>query len=188
MKKKVPANAQIQSYVVGYRKPPMNHQFRKGESGNPSGRRDRPVAPNLKAHLQGALNQTVTIRRGRHQRTYTKGAAGIEQLVDQWAKGDRNARRDLMLLCDKFGVDLTNRETLQSAVEEALSAEDEALLADFVKRHGGQYPPGADTVPGLPATDVNLLSSPTEAAKLLAPPSENLINSSILQTEEKSHE
>ena len=144
MKKKIQARPQPQSYLVGYRRPPKKYQFRKGQSGNPSGKRKRASnAPDLKAQLERALNRAVTIRSGKLQKTYTKGAAGIEQLVDQFAKGDRNARRDLILLCEKLGVDLTNREALQSALEDAQSAEDEALLADFVKRHGGQYPPGA---------------------------------------------
>lgn len=116
----------------------------------------------------------MTIRSGKQQKTYTKGAAGIEQLVEQFAKGDRNSRRDLILLCEKLGVDLTNREALQSTLEDALSAKDEALLADFVGRHGGQYPPGADTIRSLPAEDANLLSPPNKAVKLLAAPARQL--------------
>ena len=119
----------------------------------------------------------MTIRNGKVVKIQTKGAAGIEQLVDQFAKGDRNARRDLILLCEKFGVDLTNREALQSVLENALSAEDEALLADFVKRHGGQYALGADTVSGLLAEDANLLSPPNKVAKLLAAPPDDSTDS-----------
>jgi hypothetical protein len=127
--------------------------------------------------LESELNRRVTMRSGKVVKTKTKGAVGIEQLVDQFAKGDRNARRDLILLCEKFGVDLTNREALQSVLENALSAEDEALLADFVRRHGGQYPPGADAVRSLPAEDPNLLSPPNKVAKLLAAPPDDSTDS-----------
>jgi hypothetical protein len=129
----------------------------------------------------------VTIRSGKVAKITTKGAAGIEQLVDQFAKGDRNARRDLILLCEKFGVDLTNREALQSAIEDALSAEDEALLADFVRRHGGRYPTPTDTVPGLPE-DSNLLSLSGQPAKRLPTPSNNSADPQLVQFREKPRE
>jgi hypothetical protein len=174
------------SYEVGYRQPPKKFRFRKGTSGNPEGKRKRPKAPNLKAHLQGALNKTVKIRSGKQQKTYTKAAAGIEQLVDQWAKGDRNARRDLLPLCEKLGIDLTDRESLEGALEDALSAEDEALLADFVRRHGGQYPVHADAVPRLPSEDENILSPPLDDRKLLTAQPKNSTGPQMLQREATS--
>jgi Family of unknown function (DUF5681) len=188
MKKKKRAQAQSDAYTVGYRRPPKRHQFRTGQSGNPSGKRKRPPSPpDLKAQLESELDKTVTIRSGGGVKIRTKGAAGIEQLVDQFAKGERNARRDLMLLSEKLGVDLTNREALQSALEDALFAEDEALLADFVRRHGGQYPPGADAVRSLPAEDANLLSPPNKVAKLLAAPPGDSTDCQMVQPEEKCH-
>ena len=52
--------------------------------------------------------------------------AGIEQLVAQFAKGDRHARRDLFAYADKLGVDLMAGQ--QQAIEEALAANHEAIL------------------------------------------------------------
>src|SRR5271169_3430131 len=156
------------SYKVGYRRPPNKFQFKKGRSGNPTGKRNRSSkTPDLKAQLESELNKAATIRSGKRAKTLTKAAAGIKQLVDQFAKGDRNARRDLFLLSEKLGVALTNRVGLEGALQDALSAEDEALLADFVQRHGGQYPVRANTVLGLPNEDTNLLSPTDQAAKLL---------------------
>ena len=166
-------------YEIGYRRPPAAFQFPKGVSGNPEGKRKSPKAPNLRTDLQRALNQTI--RSG----GLSKGAAGVEHLVDQWAKGDRHARRDLILLCDKLGVDLTDREALEGALQDALSAEDEALLADFVRRHGGEYPVRADAVP---AKNENLLSPPADDRKLLAARPENSTNPQEVQPKEKSHD
>lgn len=149
---KTQSEAQSESYAVGYRRPPRKYQFRKGQSGNPSGdRKGQSNPPDLRAQLQDALNRRVTVRSGRQQKTYTKGAAGIEQLVDQFAKGDPRARRDLIPLCEKLGVDLTNRKALEGALQDALSAEDEALLEEYVEcrireRLGGD----ARFVPRLP--------------------------------------
>ena len=103
----------------------------------------------------------------------TKAAAGIKQLVDQFAKGDRNARRDLLLLSEKLGVTLTNRESLEGALQVALSTEDEALLADFVKRHGGQYPIRVDMVLTPSNQDANVLNPPGQPTRLLAAPPGN---------------
>jgi hypothetical protein len=136
------------SYEVGYRRPPKKFRFTKGRSGNPTGKRERPSnALDLRTQLERELNKAVTIQSGKQVKILTKGAAGIEQLVDQFAKGDRNARRDVFLLCEKLGIALTNRKALETALQDALSAEDEALLADFVKRHGGQYPARAHRSP-----------------------------------------
>jgi hypothetical protein len=151
-------------YEIGYRRPPKKFWFKKGRSGNPSGKRKPPSGVDLKAELESELAKRITVRSGKRIKVLTKGAAGIEQLVDQFAKGGRNACRDLFRLCDQLGVAVTNRDALEKAIEDALSAEDEALLADFVERHGGQYP--ART--GSPWTETESL--PTEDAKL--PPGE----------------
>src|SRR6476659_3780551 len=106
------------SYEVGYRRPPNRFQFKKGRSGNPTGKRNRSSKPDLKAQLESELSKAVTIRSGKRAKTLTKAAAGIKQLVDQFAKGDRNARRDLFLLSEKLGVALTNRVGLEGALED----------------------------------------------------------------------
>jgi hypothetical protein len=179
MMPKKPAKSPSESYQVGYGRPPKKFRFKKGRSGNPTGDRKTPSnPPNLKAQLERELSKAVTIRSGKRVKTLTKAAAGIEQLVDQFAKGDRNARRDLFLLSEKLGVALTNRVGLEGALQDALSVEDEALLADFVKRHGGQYPVRADVVPSSANQGANLLSPPEQAARLLTAPPGNSIDQS----------
>lgn len=169
------AKSPSKSYEVGYRRPPKKFRFAKGRSGNPTGKRKTPpISLDLKAQLERELNKPVTIRSGKR---VNKAAAGIAQLVDQFAKGDRKAWRDLFLLCEKLGVALTNRDALEGALQDALSAEDEALLADFVKRHGGQYPVHVETVCNLP-DDGHLLSLPDKAAKLLTAPPDKLTDQS----------
>ncbi len=170
-------------YRVGPGHPPRQYQWPKGTSGNPKGKQKTlSVAPDLRVLLERALNAKI---KGERDKMVTKAAAGIDQLVDQFAKGDPRARRDLILLGEKLGVDLTNRKTLEGALEDALSAEDEALLADFVRRHGGQYPLRTDGVAGVVARDANLLGPPIDDPKLLSAPPEN---STDPQSEEQSHE
>jgi hypothetical protein len=97
------------SYEIGYQEPPKKFQFKKGQSGNPTGKRRKgsSIVPNLKALLERALNRTVTLRDSEQKKIVTKAAAGIEQLVNQFATGDHRARRDLIALAGTLGVDLT---------------------------------------------------------------------------------
>jgi hypothetical protein len=125
-------------YRVGPGRPPKAYQFKPGQSGNPKGARRKPrsIAPDLKALLERALSGKVTLRQGEQEKIITKAAAGIEQLVNQFAKGDRHARRDLLTLAERLGVDLVpgQGDALAQSVAAALSANDEALLADYVQR------------------------------------------------------
>jgi len=131
-----------QDYRVGPGRPPKEYQFKPGQSGNPKGARGKPrsIAPDLKALFERALSAKVTLRQGEQEKIITKAAAGIEQLVNQFAKGDRHARRDLLTLAERLGVDLVagQGDALEQTVAAALSANDEALLADYVQRHAFQ--------------------------------------------------
>jgi Family of unknown function (DUF5681) len=134
--------ASDQDYRVGPGRPPKEHQFKPGQSGNPAGARRKPssIAPDLKVLFERALSEKVTLRQGEREKIITKAAAGIEQLVNQFAKGDRHARRDLLALAERLGVDLVagQGDALEQTVAAALSANDEALLADYVQRHAIQ--------------------------------------------------
>ena len=92
-------------YRVGPGRPPKEYQFKPGKSGNPKGARRKPgsIAPDLKALFERALSGKVTLRQGEQEKIITKAAAGIEQLVNQFAKGDRHARRDLLALAEDLG-------------------------------------------------------------------------------------
>jgi Family of unknown function (DUF5681) len=131
-----------QDYRVGPGRPPKEYQFKPGQSGNPKGARRKPgsIVPDLKALLKRALSGKVTLRQGEQEKIITKAAAGIEQLVNQFAKGDRHARHDLLTLAARLGVDLVpgQGDALAQSVASALSANDEALLADYVRRHAVQ--------------------------------------------------
>ena len=58
--------------------------------------------------------------------------AGIKQLVAQFVKGNHQARRDLIVLADKLGVDLMAGQ--QRALQEAIAANHEAILNAYVDR------------------------------------------------------
>jgi hypothetical protein len=130
--------ATAEEYRVGPGRPPKEYQFKPGRSGNPKGasRKAPSIAPDLKALFASALSKKVKLRQGEREKIITKAEAGIEQLVNQFAKGDRHARRDLIILADKLGLNLAAGQA--KALEAALTVDDEALLADYRQRHGGE--------------------------------------------------
>jgi len=62
----------------GHGKPPRHDDFKKGQSGNPRGR--RPGSKNLATLLESALNQPVTVTENARRRKVTKREAVIAQL------------------------------------------------------------------------------------------------------------
>jgi hypothetical protein len=128
------ANASDGEYKVGPGRPPKEHQFKPGQSGNPKGakRKAESFLPDLKRLFKQALSEKVTLKQGDKERTLTMAEAGIKQLVAQYAKGDRHARRDVIAYAEKLGIDLMASH--RQAVEEALAADHQAILDGYVAR------------------------------------------------------
>ena len=122
-----------QEYKVGPGRPPKEYQFPPGKSGNPKGakRKPRSIAVDIKALLGRALSKTIMLKQGQKEQIVTMAAAGIEQLVAQYAKGDRYARRDVFWLADKLGVDLV---TDGRSSDEPLTSNHEAILLTYLQR------------------------------------------------------
>lgn len=136
-------DAPPEEYKVGPGRPPKEFQFKPGQSGNPKGAKRKPpsIVPDLKLLLERALNSKVKLKQGEREQIVTKAAAGIEQLVNQFAKGERHARRDLIALAGKLGVDLGN------AIQEALTPNHQAILDDYLARRSDE---GASPLPHRP--------------------------------------
>jgi len=77
-----------------YRCPPEAYRFKKGQSGNPSGR--PKGVRTLAGELEAALKQTVSIRVGGKRRRVTKLEATMRKLADLAAAGDARMVRLLI--------------------------------------------------------------------------------------------
>jgi hypothetical protein len=95
-----------EEYRVGPGRPPKEFQFKPGQSGNPKGakRKQPSIALDLKALFERAFSKKVKLTQGEKEQILSKAEVGIEQFANQFAKGDRHARRDLMVLTDKLGI------------------------------------------------------------------------------------
>lgn len=123
-----------ENYKVGPGRPPKEHTWRKGgRSPNPKGRPKKipSMKPDLKKALESALSEKVAITKDKKEVVLTKAALGIQQLVNQFAKGDRHARRDVFQYATLLGVDLQAKE----AIEEALGIDAQAIVDAYLRRH-----------------------------------------------------
>jgi hypothetical protein len=167
-------NSPNPEYKVGPGHPPREHQFKKGApSPHPTGRprKDATLAPDLKKALEDALNKKVEVKRGERQVLISKAVVGIEQLVNQFAKGDRHARKDLMDIAAKVGVDLLAGQ--RSKIEEALLPSHQAILDDYVSRQPRASPviePKVIASPELRDGVVTLRPKTTRPVNRLRPP------------------
>ena len=139
-------------YRVGPGCPPKEYQFKPGQSGNPKGAKRKPpsIVIDVKAMLEKALNASLRVRKGEKEIEASKLAIGLEQLANQFAKGDRYARRDVFELADRLGIDLLGGQGLgpEAADRLLVSANDKALLADYLSRHRSRHDQSGDDTNG----------------------------------------
>lgn len=114
-------------YEIGYGKPPKVGQFKRGQSGNPKGRRKGSIS--LQDVILKELLSKVKVREGDKEHKVTKLSALIKSRTNTAIKGDRHAFADVMKLLERADLDL------QKAAEAMdLSAEDAQILALFKKQ------------------------------------------------------
>jgi len=121
---------QKKNYEVGYGKPPKATQFNKGQSGNPKGR--PKGARGLKTDLKAELNERVTISENGRSRKLTKQQLMFKQLGTKAASGDLKAISKLA----ELAISLLGPEDEIPESASRLSHEDEAILQQFIERHG----------------------------------------------------
>ena len=116
----------------GYKNPPVEHQFKKGKSGNPKGRPRRKKQSSsdpgldLIASVHRELGKTISVQENGQHRKITKLDAFSAQLVAQSVNGKPSQQKMLLglLLLD------TQEETEQQTLEQ-LQSYDEDLMNDL---------------------------------------------------------
>jgi hypothetical protein len=82
-------NSPSNTYDVGYAKPPVSTQFKKGQSGNPAGRARGKA--NLATVLERAISAGVVVNEGGRRTTKSKLEVAVTQAVNKAANGDLKA-------------------------------------------------------------------------------------------------
>ena len=107
---------------VGYKTPPKASRFKKGRSGNPSGRpRKVPGIPEL---LTTVAKQKVLTNGKNGPKYMTKLEASLTQLVNKAASGDLKAEQLLLEMMNRFPeiVEQGNMKVTETSVREKLLA------------------------------------------------------------------
>lgn len=116
-------------YDVGYGRPPMSRRFRKGQSGNPKGR--RKGTRNFCTYVREELGQKVTVKKDGHERTVPKVQLIAMQLVNMSVKGEIKSIEFLLKLADLMAPD--DRET---EVQKPISQQQRDVLFGYLKSIG----------------------------------------------------
>ena len=116
-------------YKVGYGKPPRHTRFKPGQSGNAKG---RPRGQrNVRTVVTEQLKERIKIREGDKTRTVSRLDAIVRQFINNALKGDPKSLSAFILLLRQIGLLDDEPDALRS---EQGNAEDETILADFVRR------------------------------------------------------
>src|SRR5260370_12005914 len=92
-------------YTVGYGTPPIKNQFKKGKSGNPSGRPKRrlPKLPlDFQKNLIAELKSSITITEDGKKKKTSKLEALMKSVIAQALKGDKTAIKLVVNFLDKL--------------------------------------------------------------------------------------
>ena len=134
----------------GYKNPPVEHQFKKGKSGNPKGRPRKQKQPSsdlnldIMASLHRELAKTISVQENGQHRVITKLDAIFAQLVAQSVNGKPSQQKMLLSLLTQDKHQATVQETL-----EQMQSYDEALLNDLYDQlnfMGDNAPDDADSL------------------------------------------
>lgn len=111
----------IDDEPVGYGKPPRATRFRKGRSGNPSGR-PKQTRTQLEL-LRRELAQRVTVTEGGRKRRLTKGELVTKQLVTRALKGEVPALRMMMRMGELLDAEATREGEAEISEKDRLAAD-----------------------------------------------------------------
>ncbi len=141
-------------YEVGYGKPPKEHRFPPGQSGNPGGR--KKGSRGIKTDLHAELSSVLTISINRQPVSGTKQRLMLKSLATRAAAGDVRASALLLpLIMQIFGIEDRGHDRRQ------LSRQDQAILDELLagtcesteqgagdNEAAGELPPDATPIAG----------------------------------------
>lgn len=108
-------------YEVGYKKPPAEHQFKPGQSGNKKGRPSG--ARSLATEMAEILNTPIILTEGGKRRKVSTLKGVLLRLREKALKGDARAIDRFLALTMKEG---DQPQAVQSIAD--LTAEDQRIL------------------------------------------------------------
>jgi len=118
-------------YDIGYGKPPKETRFKRGKSGNRTGR--PKGTKNTYTLLNEILGQKITVEANGRQLRISKKMAMLTQLVNKGVNGDIKAISTLLPHILMADIKEEDKEKLLAA----LNSEDKAILKMYISQFDG---------------------------------------------------
>ena len=112
------------AYEIGYRRPPKNGQFKKGQSGNAKGR--PKGSGNFLTLLERELGQTIVVNENGRKKLITRMQAMVKRMVSGALQGDQKALLTLVEILRRTG------RFEQTDVDDLLPQDYESILSSYV--------------------------------------------------------
>ena len=118
---------------IGYCKPPKKHQFKKGVSGNPAGRKKGKKS--FAARFQKFLDEKITVHINGKTETLTKEDAFLKRVINDAIAGKPGATNQLISLKQMVSA-MPDTEGMSASERNKL---DQALLESFMQLLGPDW-------------------------------------------------
>jgi len=122
-----------QQYAVGYCHPPLETRFKKGKSGNPTGR--AKGRRNVKSEIEEIVSKKVNIKDGDTRQQVTILGANVLAHATKGAKGDHRSAALILKLAAKMG--LLDQDDDRNAPENVHSGQGPVQTANDSSPSGG---------------------------------------------------
>lgn len=119
------SNKDLQKYEVGYKRPPREHQFKPGQSGNPKGRPKKNN--NFAEDVLEEMSEMITVQENGKLKKITKKRALAKRLIADSLSGKVSAIKILTPI-------LAGETKITKDFEEELTPQDAQILEDYIKR------------------------------------------------------
>lgn len=120
--------AETANYAIGYGRPPKHTQFKKGQSGNPKGR--KKASKGLMTIVREAMLQKVSVRTAQGEKRMTRAEATFAKMLEKSFAGDARA---LAIVLGMYRDAVPDEPPSSIDTFDCPTESDEKIIAEFLR-------------------------------------------------------